>query len=73
MFVCLSVQKDHNNCWTDIVLFYSEASYRSREVFTLFLGKVSTPSPHIVSLEASRGVASSVDIKQRLKKNFTFR
>ena len=46
--VFLSVPKDLANRWTDIVLLYSEASYRFWEGFKLFLERVSSPhSPKI--------------------------
>ncbi len=37
MFVYLSVAKDINNHGTNMVLFYIEASYMSREGLQLFL------------------------------------
>ena len=60
--VCVSVAKDFANCWTYVILLYSEAYHISRQwkSFTfLFKTKIKSRVFTQVLLKASRGVAAS--------------
>ena len=46
--MCLSVPKDLANCCTDMILFYSKASYKSWEGLKLFQRRVTPPPKEII-------------------------
>ena len=60
MSVCLFVMKDLANRWTYVVLVYRVASHRS------WVGLLIEKKQFYVSLEASRGVAASVNSENAL-------
>ena len=43
LFVCLSVPNDFANRWADIIILYRVASYRSKEDYNFFGGRVPPP------------------------------